>query len=149
MPQHVVPTGTDGTIFINDNGVDNVTIDMKYGTNDFDSMISQMPWTVTLNGIKQPWKGFDLYSGDFYQRLTTLYVDKGQTVTFHLGETGEPRVGGPSDYSFYVQRGAMLSAAYITKGAASQRATAFVNVNGVWKQAEIYVKYNGEWKQTT
>lgn len=149
MPEHIVSTGTDGKIRINDNGIDNVTIEMKYGVGDFDSRISQMPWTVTLNGIMQTWKAFDLYSGDFYQKLTTLYVDKGQTVTFHLGETGESRVGGPLDFSFYVQRGAMLSAAYITEGASAKRATAYVNVAGVWKLAEIYVKQNGEWKQTT
>lgn len=149
MPQYLVSTGTSGTIKIDDNNVDYFTIDMKYGAGDFDSVIEQMPWTLTLNGVKEGWKAFDLYSGDFYQRLGRIWVGKAQTVTFHLGDTGTTEVGGPLDYSFYVQRGTMQSAAYITDGATTKRAVPYVNVGGVWRTAEAYSKQNGEWKQTT
>lgn len=122
-----------------------IRVTSEYPTGD--PIMEQMPWSYTLNGVRDPWRTARIMP-NVWTTLGKLYVPTSQTVTVHIGETGTSEIAGPHDYSFYAVRGAALSVGRITQGSTSLRAIPYVNVQGVWRVAEGYAKHEGTWKQT-
>ena len=148
MPNTFVPTGTSGTIQIYDDGSTLIQFLIRYREAAFSGDKVSFPWAYTANGARTSWYNYEL-NDQGYESLGVVYVDKSQTVVFHLGESSSPKLGGPLDHSFYVSRSDTQGVASITVNNIVRRAIPYVNVNGVWKQAEPYVKIAGEWRQTT
>lgn len=145
MPDFTTPTGTAGTLIIRDDGVNNVDLIVR---NAAGSAIQEIPWTYTLNGVKESLRNESLLEGEVEKLFIRLFVGAAQTITFHLGDTNSTELAGPTDLSAYIQRGTVQGTVNITVGNLVKKAIPYINVNGVWKQAEPYSRFEGNWKQT-
>lgn len=134
MTTYTQPTGTAGTMRIDDDGSQYVDFYLL-GVNQ---VVDQVPWTYVLNGQLQSWRAFRLEANTAWQKVTSLLVSTTQDVTFRLGASGNARLGGPADFTIEVERVSLVSTGH---------GYARVLVNGVYRQAIPYVNDNGEWKQ--
>lgn len=144
MTDYTLDTGTDGTMMIRDeNG--NLDLWIKAAV---DTVVPEMPWAFTLNGVTEGWRSFDFQAGGLYQLVTTLWVGYTQTVIFHLGDTGTADLGGPTDLSVDILRGSSAGVANVKSGAVHKTALVYVRDGGVWKSAETWVRVASVWRRT-
>lgn len=100
MADYTRGTGSSGTMMIRDLG-GWVEFWLKAGSATFNH---QLPWSFTANGAHSGWRTHDFVSGGNWQHLGSVYVTTRQTVTFHLGSTGTSGLGGPTDFSVFLER---------------------------------------------
>lgn len=74
---------------------------LKAGSQTF---ANQMPWAYVINGQASGWLQFRFASGGAWQKLASWSVTTTQTVTFKIGATGTSGLGGPTDFSVFIQR---------------------------------------------
>lgn len=74
---------------------------LKAGSSTFNH---QLPWTFIVNGTQNSWLEYDFSSGGDWQKLGSRSVTYSQTVTFKLGDTGTSGLGGPTNFSQYINR---------------------------------------------
>lgn len=146
MREFTTPTGQSGTMVIRDDGINNIELLVR---NPSGVEVRAIPWTFTLNGVKESLRSIDIPAGVTEQSFITLFVGSSQTVIFHLGATGSTALGGPTDLSAAIQRGALDGTVNITVGNVVRKAQPFVNVNGVWRRARPFGRDQGIWKQTS
>lgn len=146
MTTYTQPTGNAGIMRMDDDGVSAVDLYLL-GVNE---LITQVPWTVTLNGVLQSWKSFRLEANNAWQKVATLYVGSTQDVTFHLGASGNVKLGGPSDFTVDIQRGDLVGGgggrARVVDGGVYKSAIGWINDQGEWKQVQPWAKKAGLWR---
>lgn len=108
--------------------------------------IPQLPWAYSVDGVKTSWKSFNFASTTVWQKLGVIYVGYAQQVVLHLGTTGKPQLGGPTDFLVDLLGG--ISTCTIVVDGVPKKAIAFVNVEGEWKTATMLVQHNSVWKET-
>lgn len=142
------PTGSASVMKIEDNGE---YIDFwLLGVNQ---RVEQIPWASTFDGVRSSWQAFTLLPNVSWQKVTTIRVTTPQTITFSLGASGNPAVGGPTDFDFEVERAAQVvegtGVVRIHNGSFYVTAIPYVKDNGVWKQAQPWGRLQGEWNPAT
>ena len=146
MPTYTQPTGNAGTMRIDDDGVSTVDI-WLLGVNE---LVTQVPWTVTLNGQMQSWKSFRLEANLAWQKVASLFVDTTQEITFHLGASGNVKLGGPSNFVVDIPRGDLVGGgsnlARVVANGVHKRAIVWLRDEGVHKQVRPWAKKAGKWR---
>ena len=101
MTDYTKATGSSGTMMIRDVGNGWVEFWLKAGSSTFNH---QLKWGYTANGAFSGWLTYDFVSGGNWQHLGSVFVSTSQNVTFHLGSSGTSGLGGPTDFTVFMQR---------------------------------------------
>lgn len=145
------PTGTSGEMKIVDNtdNPDLKTVEMWVRAEETEPSI-QIPWAFSLGNNRSNWSSFLWKPNSEWQRLGSVYVSTPNQFTFHLGDTGSEKFGGPTDlvvdlYGFNQEF--QNRSVYIWVDGVYKNATPYVRVNGVWTpNVTPYVKTPFEWQ---
>lgn len=148
MPSYSQPTGTRSNMQIFDNGT---TVEFWMQIPG-DSYVSDIPWAYTANG-RTVWGSYNPPNGDngsglVSYRFFAISITYSQTVGFLIGDTNDDKIGGPTEFYAYINRGVGGAGVTIQIGNELKKAIPYVKENGVWKMAEPWSKFAGEWKQT-
>lgn len=100
MVDYTRATGSSGTMMIRDHG-GTIEFWLKAGSATFDN---QLPWGYTANNSNSGWLQFRFASGGAWQLLGSVHVGYSQNVTFHMGSTGTSGLGGPTDFTVWINR---------------------------------------------
>lgn len=161
MVDYTKPTGTAGTIMIRDL---NQTVEFRV-KGPAGLSLPQMGFSYTYEGQKPTYdsrgrftgyeietqtvtKSFSFQPSGAWQVLEVLNIPFSQNVKFHLMNTGNDLMGGPTDLETWIQRGVGARRAYITVNGLPKAAIPYVKVTGVWKEATAMVKQEGYWRTT-
>lgn len=148
MTTFTKPTGNVGQMRVDDDGVN---IDLYLlGVNE---LITQVPWTVTLNGAQQSWKSFRLEANVAWQKVATLFANQSQTLTFHLGASGNVKLGGPTNFDVEIDRGELPDEvggrARVVDAGVNKPALVWLKDQGEWKITQPWAKKAGLWKPSS
>lgn len=110
--------------------------------------IPQLPWTYSIDGVMAPWQSKRFNFNAARQHLGLVYVGYADTFILHLGATGHPQLGGPTDFPISLNQAGVRSVA-IKVGDVWKQAVPYVNVDGVWKPAAPYVMSGSTWQKAT
>lgn len=105
MADYTRATGGTGTMMIRDTG-SVVEFWLMAGSSTF---MNELPWGYIANGAA-PWYEFRFASGGAWQRLGSVTISSDQNVTFRLGATGTGGLGGPTDFTVFIDRSSAPSA---------------------------------------
>lgn len=111
MTDYTHGTGNSGTMMIRDVGDNWVEFWLRSNSSTF---AYQMPWASIVNGSQSAWHEFRFEIGGNWQKIGWFYITTSQTVTFKLGATGTNSLGGPTDFSQYIDRAVAPSPPNIT-----------------------------------
>lgn len=146
MPTYTQPTGNSGTMRIVDTGEF-----VEFWLLGVNQLVDQIPWAYVADGITSDWRSFRLEANVAWQRLTTLRILTPQTVTFRLGASGNPAIGGPVDFSVDIERQTIESigtgTVRLKVGDIYKYAIPYVKDDGEWKQADPWARLAGEWNR--
>jgi hypothetical protein len=95
-------TGNSGTMMIRDVGDNWVEFWLKSNSSTWNY---NLPWAYVVNGTASGWQQFRFETGGNWQKLGWFYVTDSQNVTFKLGASGTNSLGGPTDFTVYIDRG--------------------------------------------
>jgi hypothetical protein len=105
MTDYLHSTGASGTMMIRDNGGSGqdgwVEFWLKANSSTYNY---QLPWAYVINGVASGWQQFRFVTGGNWQKLGAWWVTSSQNVTFKLGSTGTNSLGGPTDFTQYIDR---------------------------------------------
>jgi hypothetical protein len=101
MTDYTKATGSSGTMMIRDVGNGWVEFWLKAGSSTFNH---QLPWAYTAPTGFSGWMTKDFVSGGAWQLLGSVFVSTSGNVTFHLGSSGTSGLGGPTDFTVFMQR---------------------------------------------
>lgn len=149
MPTWQHLTGIQAALKIDDDGTYLVLSILAPGQNGV-----VVPYTYTLNGVVSEIKSYRTFGFGTWERVTVVKPTGSQTFTWHIMATGNPYIGGPTDFAVDITRaGSPVSGSpvntRVTTGGVAKTARAFVKDGGVWKPAIPFIKQSGVWKQIT
>lgn len=102
MVDYTKRTGAAGTMMIRDTGT---TVEFWLTHDSGSSTYNyQLPWASIINGVNSGWKYFNYDSSPTWKKLGSWNITTNQTVTFAIGDTGTVGLGGPTNFSAYIQR---------------------------------------------
>lgn len=105
MTDYTHSTGSTGTMMIRDYGGPGadgwVEFWLKAGSSTYNH---NLPWAYVVNGVASGWQQYDFPTGGNWQKLGAWWVTSSQNVTFKLGSTGTNGLGGPTDFTQYLDR---------------------------------------------
>lgn len=101
MTDYFKNTGSTGQMMIRDQSNGWVEFWLRAGSSTF---AYDLQWAYTANGSTTGWMKFRFESGGAWQKLGAVYISTSQTVTFKMGASGTSGLGGPTDFSQYLQR---------------------------------------------
>lgn len=145
MIEYTLPTGTNGTLIIDDNtdGPDK-TVDL-YIESSTSIAVPQLSWAYSLDAQMHDWQQFNFTDDVTRQHLGLVYLGPYVSqFTLHLGATGTVQMGGPTDMTVSVNGG--VKTVSIKVGDVYKKALPFVKVDGVWQPAQAYVMDQSTWK---
>jgi len=100
VTDHNKATGSSGTMKIRDTGTYvEFWLIASTGTHDYN-----LQWAYVVNGVTSGWKSFRFEGGGVWQKIYRVNVTYTQTVTFKLGITSTPGLGGPTTFSVQIVR---------------------------------------------
>lgn len=140
MVDYTKPTGENGmgTMMIRDLGQ---TVEYWIRAAWDSTYYYGAPYSWVANGSSGSGT-FDYPLGKPWVRVRTLQIVTSQTVQFNLGATGTRGLGGPTNFSQFIQRATVR----VNVNGTWKYAVPYVNQNGTWKIAQAWINHNGTWK---
>lgn len=101
MVDYIKATGNAGEMLIRDLGAN---IELWIRAKNTTTYAYQMPWSMVINGNFSGNLQHRYNAGSGWNLLTTQYIGYSQNVQFNLGATGTSGLGGPTNFTQYIQR---------------------------------------------